>query len=236
MKVRKLNDHGIAEFTTFIDNCRSGYKQNIPSYLLEDDRSSVPLDIDISVIDREFASRFEIGIYLQEAFRGVEIQPLIGDQGFWSWFALLWFNKLCPLSIDGLRNPSKEYNYVLSKNYNHRPRHSIYMTWQLVNRYGNDVRFMLSKKPSTRGEITEQMMARQEFLTSDGAMRLASALYYDEKTGIFKKGAASRKSAGCVDRYVSWLQQLQVTYDLYSISKDELEELLPKEFDRFRSA
>jgi hypothetical protein len=234
MKVRKLNDHGIAEFTTFIDNCRSGVKQNIPSYLLNDDRSSVPLGIDLEVIDREFASRFEIGVYLQEVFEGADIQSLIGDQGFWSWFALLWFDKLCPSSGDGIRKPSKEYNYILSKNYNHRPRHAIYMTWQLVNRYGDDVKFMLSKKASTRGELTEQMMARQEILTSDGVMRLASALYYDNETGIFKKGSASRKSAGCVARYISWLQQVQMTYDIFSTSKEELEELLPEEFGRFR--
>ena len=236
MKVRKLNDYGIAEFTIFIDNCRSGVRQNIPSYLLDDDRSSVPLDIDLEVIDREFASRFEIGVYLQEIFEGADIQSLIGDQGFWSWFALMWFDKLCPSSADGIRKPSKEYNYILSKNYNHRPRHAIYMTWQLVNRYGDDVRFMLSKEASTRGELTEQMMARQEVLTSDGVMRLASALYYDNETGIFKKGAASRKSAGCVARYINWLQQLQMTYDIFSTSKEELEELLPEEFGRFRVA
>ncbi len=236
MKARKLNDHGIAEFNTFIENCRSGVKQNIPLYLLDDARSSAPLDINIEVVDRAFASRFEIGVYLQDIFDGINIQSLIGDQGFWSWFALLWFDQLCPDSGDGVRKPSKEYNYILSKNYNHRPRHAIYMTWQLVNRYGDDARFLLSKKASTRGEITEQMMARQEVLTSDGVMRLASTLYYDNETGIFKKGAASRKSEGCVSRYISWLQQVQMTYDIFSTSKDELEELLPEEFSRFRTA
>jgi hypothetical protein len=236
MKVRKLNDHGVAEFTAFIDNCRSGVKQNIPSYLLNDDRSSVPLEIDLDAVDREFASRFEIGVYLIDVFDGINIQPLIGDQGFWSWLALLWFDRLCPASKEGLRKPSKEYNYILSRSHFHRPRHAIYMTWQLVNNYGDEVRFMLSKHPTIRGELTEQMMGRQHILTSDGVMRLASKLYYDEKTGIFKKGAASRKSAGCVNRYVSWLQQIEMTYDIFSTSKEELEELLPEEFGRFRAA
>jgi hypothetical protein len=236
MKVRKLNDHGVAEFAAFIESCHSGGRLNIPLYLLNDDRSSVPLEIDIDITDRKFASRFEIGVYLQNAFNGVNIQPMIGDQGFWSWFALLWFDRLCPESEDGLRKPSKEYNYILSKSHYNRPRHAIYMTWQLVNNYGDDVRFMLSKVPSTRGELTEQMMARQHILTSDGIMRLASKLYYDETTGIFKTGAGARKSAGCVSRYVSWVQQIEVTYDIFSTSKDDLEELLPEEFDRFRAA
>lgn len=162
------------------------------------------------------------------------MQRYMGDVGFWSWFSLLWFDQLCPVKKDGTRNPSREYNYILSRKYNHRPRHAIYMTWQLVDQYGADSRFMLSKEPSTRGEITEQMMARQEILSSDGVMRLASYLYFDMHSGTFKKGAASRTSAGCVNRYVAWLQQIQLTFDIFSISRDELAELLPPEFDRFR--
>lgn len=235
MKVRKLNEHGIAEFLVFIENLRVGIQQNIPTYLLEDDSSSEKIEIPLRVGKYNFNSRFEIGQYLVEIFGDKNIQKYIGDQGFWSWFALLWFDQLCP-SINGVRKVSKEYNYILSKNYNHRPRHSIYMTWQLVSRYGDDVRFMLSKEPSTRGEITEQMMARQEVLSSEGVMKLASFLYFNPETGIFKKGAASRRGAGCVSRYVSWLQQLQVTFDIFSTTKEELEALLPSEFDRFRSA
>ncbi len=235
MKVRKLNEYGISEFFKFIEGLRSNVSINTPTYLLEDDRSSVPLGEDIDVGEVSFKSRFEMGLYLVEIFKGHSIQPLIGDSGFWSWFALKWFDQLCPTKGD-LRKPSKEYNYILSNNYNHRPRHSIYMTWQLVDRYGNDVQFMLSKGPETRGELTEQMMARQDFLSSKGVMELASTLYFDPQTGVFKKGAAARKSAGCVQRYVSWLQQLQLTFDIFSTTQDELGALLPTEFDRFKSS
>jgi len=92
---------------------------------------------------------------------------------------------------------------------------------------------MLCKEPSTRGEIIEQMMARQEIFASDAAMRLASSLYFDEERRSFKRGAAGRTSAGCVARYISWIQQLQLTFDIFSVTLEKLEELLPKEFDRF---
>jgi len=233
MKIRKLNAQGINEFSTFIENIRTGKNQNIPLHLLDSELYSEPLELDLEVTETRFNSRFEIGEYLTSVFCDKDIQSIIGDHGFWSWLALLWFDQLCP-QVNGLRKPSKEYNYILSKNYKHRPRHAIYMTWQLVSRYHDDAKFMLSKEPSTRGEITEQMMARQEILSSEGVMRLASALYYDPETGIFKKGAASRKSAGCVSRYISWLQQLQVTFDIFSITKEKLEALLPAEFNRFR--
>ncbi|MYM63838.1 hypothetical protein [Pseudomaricurvus sp. HS19] len=236
MKVRKLNDYGVSEFSGFIEKSRSGVSQNIPSYLLEDERSSDPLDVTLNLESIKFNSRYDMGVYLNNVLSGVEVRRFVSDPGFWSWLALFWFDQLCPVGKGNIRSPSKEYNYILSKNYNHRPRHALYMTWQLVDRYGEDAKFLLCKDPSTRGELTEQMMARQEFLTSEGVIRLASFLYFDNSTGMFKKGSAARKSPGCVSRYVNWLQQLQITYDLFSISKDDLEKLLPSEFDRFRSA
>ena len=108
------------------------------------------------------------------------------------------------------------------------------MTWQLVQRYGIDSQFMLCKDPTTRGEITEQLLGRQDLLSSEAAIRLASALYFDPVQGTFKKGAAARKSPGCISRYIAWLQQVQLTFDIYSMSKEELAALLPKEFDRYR--
>ena len=234
MIIRKLNEQGLQEFESFVDQLRSGIELNIPAYLLEQDRSSERLDIDIEVdADRQFNSRYDLGDYLVNLLNEANIQKYMGDRGFWSWFALLWFSQLCPKKAGKLK-PSKSYNYILSGSYNHRPRHAIYMTWQLVQRYGEDSRFMLCKAPSTRGEITEQMMARQEMLSSEAVIRLASILYFDPANASFKKGAASRKSAGCVARYVSWIQQLQLTFDIFSTTKEELEELLPSEFDRFR--
>lgn len=110
------------------------------------------------------------------------------------------------------------------------------MTWQLVNRYGADAKFLLSKEMATRGEITEQLMARQDNLSSEGIMLLASKLYFDPRTNSFKKGAASRTSPGCVSRYLVWLDQLKINYDVFMMSADDLESLLPNEFARFQGS
>jgi len=234
VKIRILNDDGMARFKEFIDSLRSGADQNTPAYLLTSDEYSIECELAIEIdADRVFDSRYEMGKYLADLFSSHNIGSVIGTQGFWSWIALLWFDQLCPI-VAGKRKPSKDYNYILSRRYNHRPRHAIYMTWQLVDRYGSDSQFMLCKPMTMRGEITEQMMARQEILSSDGAVQLASRLYYDPASGGFKRGAAARKSAGCIARYISWLQQLQVTFDIFSTSANDLEDLLPREFSRFQ--
>lgn len=232
--IRALNAKGIEVFNDYIFRKRSKENVQPPYYALSDPEYSDELDVSISIEDIEFSSRYEIGTYLTEKFSSINIQPYLGHTGFWSWLALFWFEQLSPKK-DGQHDPHKEYNYILSSDYRHRPRHSIFMTWQLVSQYGEDVRFMLSKVPSVRGELTELLLSRQEILTSTSAIGVASLLYYDANTGIFKRGAAARKSAGCVTRFMSWIQQIQRTYDIFSMSKEELYELLPSEFERFQN-
>lgn len=234
MIARKLNNNGLREFEQFIEKLRQGLKPNTPSYLLERADSSVAIPLEISLNCDTFTSRYELGESLVGSIDGQDIQPVMGDIGFWSWLALYWFDQLCPLKNDGSRKPSMVYNYVLSNNYNHRPRHAIYTTWQLVNQYGKDSRFLLCKELPVRGELIEQMMGRQYLLSCKGIIETAAKLYWDETALSFKKGSAARKSAGCVARFVSWLQQLELTYDLYSLRSEDLMELMPVEFNRFK--
>ena len=235
MIIRKLNERGLEEFSQFINSLRQGSKQNIPIGLLTSEVSSEPLSISLELDkDKSFNNRYELGVYLTKKFHDINIQPLIGDIGFWSALALLWFDQLCPEKPDGSRKPSMVYNYVMSNNYNHRPRHAIFTTWQLVDRYKEDARFLLSKELSVRGELIEQIMARQYYMGCEGVMRIASKLYYDPERGTFKKGSAGRTSPGCVYRFINWLQQLEINFDLFSMSSNDLMGLLPKEFDRFK--
>ena len=234
MKVRKLTKRGLSEFSRFIQQLKEGQELQTPHYLLENPEYSNAIELDLDVTTASFSSRYEMGEYLVEILKREKINSYLGDAGFWSWFALLWFDQLCPTSR-GKRAPSMEYNYILSPKYNHRPRHAIYMTWQLVSRYGSNALFLLGKEMSKRGELTEQMMGRQENLSTESVIKLASKLYLDPETRTFKRGAASRHGAGCIARYISWLDQLRLTYDLFSISSEDLGKLLPSEFDRFRS-
>lgn len=174
-----------------------------------------------------------MGAYLAERLGSIEKQEFIGDAGFWSALALLWFDQLCPTKSDGSRNPSMVYNYILSEKYNHRPRHAIFTTWQLVEKYSDQVRFLLSKKLPVRGELTEQIMARQYYFSCEGVIHTASGLYYDTEKETFRKGAAGR-GLGSVSRFVNWLQQLEVNYDLFTMAPNDLLQIMPKEFDRFR--
>lgn len=235
-QVRRLNDQGLEAFQRHIQEMAKGIKLDTPTYLLTDPKYSEELDIDCEVEVRQFDTRFELGEYLVGALKGVSAQSIMGDSGFWSWLALYWFDQLCPPQKNGTRRPSKPYNYVLSRNYNHRPRHAVYTTWMLVERYGETARFLLSKQLHERGELIEQLAARQYLISCDGVVEAAKELYYDPDRKTFKRGATSRHRKGNVRRYISYLQQLDLTYDLGTIASDVLLGMLPDEYSAFKPA
>jgi len=232
-RIRKLNDNGLKFFQDYIGRTAGGEKGDPPLAILSDDNWSEPADFNLEVENRAFASRYEMGEYLNELFSDINTQQIISDIGLWSWLALFWFDLLCPAKADGARKPSKPYNYILSPNYNHRPRHALRTTWQLVNEYGETVRFLLSKGPNERGELLEQLAARQFFIGCRGIIEAASNLYSDPARNSFKVGSTSQKRRGNIRRFISYLQQLELTYDLYTLPGHEIVNMLPNEYRAF---
>ena len=233
MKAMRLNKAGQNDFERMIEAMREDQPAKDPGRILNDHYAVEALPFDIEVRDGGFKSRFEMGQHLVEVLSKLDRSSFISDRGFWDWLALLWFDDLCPVKADGTRNkPSATPNYVMSEDYKRRYRHAIFMTWQLVDMHGDNVEFMLFKEPWVRGELTEQFMARQYYVSCNGVIGAAKLLYWDEGLGKLKKGAGS-KSFGSSRRLVAWLQQIEVTYDLFSINAEQLIDLIPNEFKRF---
>jgi len=234
VEARRLNKKGMEAFGNYLVALLDNGSLPIPHHLLSDASTSEPL-FETIVVDGDLAfdTRYEMGVYLVELLSETGSQNLLGDRGLWSWFALLWFDQLCPAGGNGKRKPSKEYNYILSENWRHRPRHALYTTWMLVENHGENALFMLSKKPHERGELIEQLAARQYFMACNGVIEAAHKIYFDQERKTFKKGATSQKRRGNIRRFVAYLQQLDLTYDLGSISAASLLGILPKEYDGF---
>jgi hypothetical protein len=232
-ELRRLTDEGMTLFSDSIAAVRSGSLAKIPFDALEDNKYSVAISNAPFVEHREFVSRFEMGEYLVDVLSVFEWQEIAHDAELWSWLALYYFDQLCPADATGKRKPSMAYQYVLSRDYRHHSRHALRTTCEFVRQYGSIVQFMFSKSPSERGEIIEQLSARQEIAACPGVIEAASALYDDSTRGTFKRGAAGR-GRGSIVRLIKVLQQYQLTYDLYSVTGQQLVDMLPAEFDRFR--
>ena len=59
-------------------------------------------------------------------------------------------------------------------------------------------------------------------------------LYWDPSRGRTKRGSGG-KDPGSPRRLMDYLHQLELNYDLRSISTDRLLSFLPEEFDKYRS-
>jgi len=232
MKAQKLRSAGQRDFERMVEQMRIGELSKSPAHLLQDQLAVEKLGFDVEVKEGGFSSRQEMGEHLVAALAGVDRALFIGDRGFWDWLALQWFDDLCPVKASGERKPSEAASYVMSEDYKRRYRHAVYVTWQLVETHGENARFLLFKEPSVRGELTEQLMARQYYLSCCGLIEAVKRLYWDESTGSLKRGAGG-KGAGSPRRLVGWLQQIEVTFDLHSMSADQLLALIPDEFGKF---
>lgn len=111
--VRRLNENGLLAFSSYFVDLQNDPKKAPPHHVLKDERYSEVIDTHIELEDTNFSTRFDMGQYLVNAFSGADIQPLLGDSGFWSWIALFWFEQICPARADGTRKASQAYNYIL---------------------------------------------------------------------------------------------------------------------------
>jgi hypothetical protein len=204
--------------------------------MLDDPRyiTLVPGAVKLDSKAGSFATLYELTEYLVDSLKPLERNVVDTNPGSWAWLALFFFDQLCPASPStGTREPRDSENYIWVKN-NHRKqaRHRLRTPYLLVRAHGDRVKCMFSKEPTTRGELTEQLTSRQAYLGYKGVV-LAACQMYGDAEGNMKRGVAGR-GPGCASRLMSVLAQLEMTYELGTITEDALVNLLPAEFDRFK--
>ena len=85
------------------------------------------------------------------------------------------------------------------------------------------------------GEVVEQLASRQELITNRSIIAAATKLYFDTTKAAPRRGFGG-KGPGSPRRLADILNQLDLTWDLYAMSQDQVIGKLPLEFDRFKAA
>jgi hypothetical protein len=205
--------------------------------MLEDSALTDLVSPEIEVQQRQFATRLEVGRYLNEVIEKGGIGLPERDRGLWTWLTLFYFDELCPADGNGNRNPQDEARLLpLLDNHQRFYRHLLLGPYLIVRAHRDNPEraiAMLCNPLWKPGEIVEQLASRKELVTNHAVAEVATRLYYDPEAGSFKRGAGSSVK-GAARRLAALLNQFDLTYYLYGMSADELMALLPKEFDRFR--
>lgn len=235
--LRVLNIAGIEGFTNYLQSLRNGSMAQPPFHLLTDDATSDPLDVDIPVEQQNFGDSFAFGKYLVATLKPLPRTEIAFNHALWSWLALYYFDQICP-TLEGKRTVLEDAVYVLADTYNHRRyyRHLVRTPWLAVEENGDCAKVLLKNRGSgKRSDIFEQLAARQTIFGNKTIIAGAYKLYFDETAGLPKRGAGG-KGAGSPRRLVSFIQQIDLTYDLMACTPDQFIGLLPKEFAKFQVA
>jgi hypothetical protein len=241
--VRVLNADGIAAFERYLLGLRGGSREAAPVELLLNPAYSSPFGTRCDIGPRKFSSRYELGVYLVEILSSANRHDLSRDCGLWTWFALYYFEQICPSTPEGSRDVRSIQAYVLPNKYDYRIyyRHLVRTPWLVVSDHAQYGRLLLvppgaaeNAPLATRGEILEQLAARQELIGNRAVIETAYRLYFDESKGRPRRGAAG-SAGGSPRRLAIILQQLGLTFDLGACAAATIDGLLPREFDRWRA-
>lgn len=237
MKLRRLTPTGIEQFAVFVVNLKTDPTLAPPERLLCDPLASEAVDGDVDFDLRTFADRYEAAEYLDERLRASSLVNPERDEGLWSWLSLYYFNLLCPRSEGSVRRVKEISRYIpATTNYQRFYRHLLLGPFMIYRAHADNprrARGVLATSVNAPGDAVEQLASRQELITNRAVMGAATALYVDAGTGRMKSGSGG-KGAGSPRRLAEVINQFDLTYDLYALRADELLEILPREFDRFR--
>ena len=237
MRLRRFNDRGIQQFRALLESLRQGESVETPLDSLNTSELSESLlqadEFELQLFD----SRLELAVFVNNLLTDAKIEDDTADVGLWSWLGAAFLESTCPTDSEGARKPGKDYRHIPSTSWRDFYRHLIRGPVRILRLFKDNpdaAAIVLCQKPQSPGDFVEQLASRQERITNPAIIETANRLYFDSKTGKPKRGASPTwRKLGTLRRFGDVLDQLDLTYDLYSMSTDELAGLLPKEFSTY---
>lgn len=236
MRARRFTEQGLVRFAEYVDRARSSRKAGldvdpVPVDLLSDDSLSESTEWELPPGEPVFDTKFAIGQFVSGIVPDAEYEHVRADAGFWSWLAARYFDQ-----ITGGRTKVKERRaYVAGLSFQEFYRHLILGPYYLYFTARDEparVRVLLYDDPTTMNEVMVQFGSYQTLMQNKELQAVIQRLYFDESRQRIKRGAGG-KGAGTPRRLMDFLRQIELNYDLGSITADRFWRMLPREFSRF---
>jgi hypothetical protein len=240
LKIRQLNQEGIAYFKNWVNEKNSG---DPPQALISDEKYSESLfDLDIDT-ERQFSSQYEFGIYILEVLKDYDFNELLNPEidGMWNWLSVVYFKQLAPKKVNMF------WRYIVTRSGavgSLAYRHILRTAYELAYVHGEDSKICLSTGMYNWSDIEESLTSRQSIAHNRGFFRTATLLYVENEK--IRRGAASKPKKkklrkqgdktgyGSVRRLAIALQRLDLTYDTEVMDSEQIAEVLPREFSKWR--
>lgn len=230
--VKSLNEAGTGAFREYLGRLRENPSEVIPyEYLSQTEYVSEIRGYAEVDTDRPLGTRLEAGQFLEKLLGAVD-EHEYSNSGLWSWLSLAFFEQLCPIYAQGKMTVGEEACYIPSMDYKNYYRHKLLGPFNLYRRHGIYASALLTNPVHTVGDVNETIASRQEFVQNQEMMKVVHRLYYDEEKKNFKRGTTTKEGRrGSAHRLWAIKEQLDLTYDFFSMNSDDILRLLPEEFD-----
>jgi hypothetical protein len=237
VNLRRFNADGVNEFAAYRSRLIAEPTLAPPIDLLTTEALTEVVSEVVDVEARDFSNRLEAGVFLHNLIKQAGISRPERDKGLWTWLTLLFFDAVCPADGSGRREAQDEARLIAQvDNFQRFYRHLLLGPFLIVRAHEDDperaIAFLCNPLWQP-GEIVEQLASRKELVTNRAVAELATQLYYDPSKRTFRRGAGSSVK-GAARRLAALLNQLDVTWYLYGMTSQEMLNLLPREFDRFK--
>ncbi|MEZ5395595.1 MAG: hypothetical protein R2724_22660 [Bryobacterales bacterium] len=178
---------------------------------------------------RSFVTKYDAGLHLHQLL-GLSSDQLRSDGGLWSWLSVRFFDQVCPPDAKGRRKPLHDNARYLARVGEHRfglDKHLLFFPWKMVSLHREDAYPILSGP--LRSDTSEQKeWIGSHYNLATPLVTLCRRLYWDEERGRFKPGARSKDRPGSLQRFSRVARQLEVTYDIFGMSSEQIAALLPR--------
>lgn len=238
MELHRFNDQGLQRFHDYLDALREDPALPPPVAVLTDPTYALPVDPPAKFTPPQFANRMEAAQFLDGLLSQVTDADVERDVGLWSWLTLLFFDQVCPMDGNGRRRPRERAVYVPQVDVKRRfYRHVLLGPW-LAFRAHKDAphraNVLLADPLNVTTGESYRLFIETPYVNMHAPVEIANDFYFDEAKSRLRRGSGV-KGKGGLRRLIAVLHQLDVTFDLHYLPKQELLRLLPAEFDKWRS-
>lgn len=236
--LRTLTESGMDVFRSFLAAVRAKPDAGAAPATVDESTSlriSPPIAIERTVL----RTRLDAAVHVDRLLSQVDAPRRAGleaSPGFWAWLSLFHFNQVRGVS----RNPvavGEDARYVPETGrgiYRHLIRTS-YLTYKIFRAFPQAAMVVLHQPLNQPGELVEQLAASQGLLAIPAVVEAYGRLYYDPSLGQARTGARG-SGPGSPRRFVTYMNQIDLTFDLGAMPADSIIDILPAQFDRFKFA
>jgi hypothetical protein len=238
LELRYFTETGRERWGAWLDQLRSEPSSDLPMGLLTNPDFTLLVPGRLTLDQEVFADKLTLVRRLAPliaTIRDARSLPSTRWPGLWDWLAAFNFDSICKKKESGVRKVREKAFYHLSNDFRTKYRHRVFGPVDLYSRLGDNSRLLINGTPSSLTDWEEQFAARIQISKSPNIATALFRLYWDSSSEAPKRGAAANaRKPGTLRRFIDLMQQLDLTYDLSSISTDAILELLPKEFDKYK--